>query len=167
MLYPGQTVTLHALLPEDAEAAGLAPGNRVCLYKNDNGYRLLASAEFAWEPHKAYAFRIQAVGNRLSVAVNGRWLIEAEDHDRPWLNGQIGFGNSHNSKTRFTSVCRERAGQSRMTGRRRTRGSVKRSASSRLVLENSEMTAPSGPAWNQCRVSGGIVYCSPGRRRTS
>jgi hypothetical protein len=36
------------------------------------------------------------------------------------------------------------------------------SCSSVLVEENSETTAPSSPAWNQCQVSGGMVYCSPG-----
>ena len=30
------------------------------------------------------------------------------------------------------------------------------------MAENSEITAPSGPAWNQCQVSGMMVYCSPG-----
>ena len=45
-------------------------------------------------------------------------------------------------------------------------GSLNTSSSSRLCVENSETIAPSGPAWNQCRVSGGIVYCSPGRARS-
>ena len=45
---------------------------------------------------------------------------------------------------------------------RTIRGSVKTSYSSRLRVENSETTAPSAPAWNQCSVSGGIVNCSPG-----
>ena len=39
---------------------------------------------------------------------------------------------------------------------RATRGSVKTSSSSRLVVENSLTIAPSSPAWNQCSVSGGI-----------
>ena len=50
---------------------------------------------------------------------------------------------------------------------RRTSGSVKTSRSSRLVDENSEITAPSGPAVKECKVSGGIVNCSPGRRTSS
>ena len=49
-----------------------------------------------------------------------------------------------------------------MRGMRSIRGSVNTSSSSRLVLENSDTTAPSAPAWNQCSVSGGIVNCSPG-----
>ena len=47
------------------------------------------------------------------------------------------------------------------------RGSVKTSASSRLVLENSETMAPASPAWNQCRVFGAMVYWSPGLSSTS
>src|SRR3954470_24457947 len=41
-------------------------------------------------------------------------------------------------------------------GARSIAGSVKTSRSSRLVEENSETTAPSAPARNQWRVSGGI-----------
>src|SRR3954464_968756 len=48
-------------------------------------------------------------------------------------------------------------------GARSIAGSVKTSSSSRLVEENSETTAPSTPARNQWRVSGGIVVWSPGR----
>src|SRR5450756_399722 len=47
------------------------------------------------------------------------------------------------------------------------RGSVKTSFSSVLVLENSEMTAPSEPDWNQWRVFGGMVYWWPGSSSTS
>src|SRR4051794_18401834 len=50
---------------------------------------------------------------------------------------------------------------------RRSCGSVKMSNSSVLRVENSETTAPSSPAWNQCRVLGGTVHCSPGHRTTS
>ena len=46
-------------------------------------------------------------------------------------------------------------------------GSVKRSFSSVLRVENSETTAPSPPAWNQCRVLGEMVYWSPGFRAIS
>jgi hypothetical protein len=52
-------------------------------------------------------------------------------------------------------------------GCRAMRRSEKISDSSRLRVENSETTAPSGPAWNQCGVSGRMVCCSPGRSRTS
>src|SRR5204862_1738003 len=46
-------------------------------------------------------------------------------------------------------------------------GSVNTSASSVLVDENSDTTAPRSPDWNQCSVSGDSVYCSPGFRTTS
>lgn len=54
-----------------------------------------------------------------------------------------------------------------MTVVRSTAGSVNTSRLSWLGEENSDTTAPSGPAWNQCKVSGGIVNCSPGRSTTS
>ncbi len=50
---------------------------------------------------------------------------------------------------------------------RSTSGSVKTSSSSRLADENSETTAPSGPAVKEWSVSGGIVYCSPGASSSS
>ena len=50
----------------------------------------------------------------------------------------------------------------RATRYRTIRGSLKTSSSSRLRVENSETTAPLGPAWNECNVSGGTVTCSPG-----
>jgi hypothetical protein len=46
-------------------------------------------------------------------------------------------------------------------------GSVKMSASSVLRVENSDTILPSGPAWNQWRVSGNSVYCAPGFRQIS
>src|SRR5207247_11431 len=51
---------------------------------------------------------------------------------------------------------------SQASGVRSTRGSRQTSPSSRLRDENSLTTAPSGPAWNQCHVSGTIVCWSPG-----
>jgi len=54
--------------------------------------------------------------------------------------------------------CSAGAGISRQsvwTGIRLISGSVKMSRSSRLLVENSETTAPSGPPWNQCLVFAG------------
>ncbi len=59
------------------------------------------------------------------------------------------------------------ASAQRTTVERCTAGSLKTSSSSRLALENSVTTAPSGPARNQCSVSGGIVYWSPGPSSSS
>src|SRR5689334_14935158 len=53
------------------------------------------------------------------------------------------------------------------SGMRLILGSVKKSASSVLRVENSDTILPSGPAWNQWRVSGKSVYCSPGFRQIS
>ena len=68
---------------------------------------------------------------------------------------------------RSRRACRRRA--LRLTGfrlysspitvARPIRASVKTSSSSVLMVENSETTAPSSPAWNQWSTSGGIVCC--------
>ncbi len=55
--------------------------------------------------------------------------------------------------------------------RRRSRGGSAGRSRRRARLGSWTRTrstiAPSSPAWNQCRVSGGIVYCSPGRSAIS
>ena len=54
-------------------------------------------------------------------------------------------------------LIRHRSHVARTTVSRAIRESVKTSSSSVLVVENSETTAPSSPAWNQWSVFGGIV----------
>src|SRR5690348_11494421 len=66
---------------------------------------------------------------------------------------------SHATRSR---LCPHLPQSATTSGMRLMRGSVKISNSSRLVLENSETTAPSSAAWNQCSVLGGMVYWSPG-----
>ena len=69
---------------------------------------------------------------------------------------------------RVAFLSRHARGQSVFTFVNRSiRSSVKISHSSVLRVENSDTTAPSGPAWNQCLVLGTSVYCSPGRSITS
>ena len=76
-------------------------------------------------------------------------------------------------RTRLRRRCRRRRPArglpqpSATTVARPMSGSVKMSSSSRLSVENSETTAPPGPAWNQCLVPGGIVCWSPGSRTIS
>ncbi len=86
-------------------AVGLAPGNKIALYKNENGYRQLASADFAWSAEREYTIAVRAVGNRFDVSVNGQEVLQYVDEDRPYLSGQIGFCNFHGSHTHYKSFA--------------------------------------------------------------
>ncbi|TXK68923.1 ADP-ribosylglycohydrolase family protein [Paenibacillus sp. N3.4] len=82
-------------------AAGFAPNNRVVLYKNDNGYVELASAEYAWSYDEPYQVQIEANENKYKVMVNGELLIIFTDVRNPYLNGQVGFSNFEGSHTHY------------------------------------------------------------------
>jgi ADP-ribosylglycohydrolase len=82
-------------------AAGFAPGGKLVLYKNDNGYRVLHETECAWQAEEAAVISVKAEGNRLVVAVNGTLLIDYTDDDRPYLTGMIGFSNAAGSHTHY------------------------------------------------------------------
>ncbi|MUG68545.1 MULTISPECIES: ADP-ribosylglycohydrolase family protein [Paenibacillus] len=82
-------------------AAGLAKDNQLVLYKNDHGYRAVATADFAWEPGKDYRVEISAEHNRLTVSVDGTQLLAYTDQDAPYLHGQIGFANRNGSRTLY------------------------------------------------------------------
>ena len=91
-------------------AAGLSDKDTVALYKNDNGYKILAKADFKWEMGNKYDFRITAKGNEFEVFVNGRLLIEYKDEDNPYLNGLIGMSNMDGSHTHYQCFSVKNAG---------------------------------------------------------
>lgn len=88
-------------------AAALLPGNKAAILKNSNGYQVLAMTDFTWELGKEYRITVQAAGNRLTVWIDGKQVLEAEDRDRPYLEGAIGLSvqkGSHISCRRI-AVC--------------------------------------------------------------
>ncbi|REE78881.1 ADP-ribosylglycohydrolase [Paenibacillus taihuensis] len=82
-------------------AVGLAPGDKVCFYKNSHGYKELASADFAWSLQSDYTIKVAAIQNRFIVYVDGIKVLQVEDTDAPYLNGQIGFSNMAGSHTHY------------------------------------------------------------------
>ncbi len=85
-------------------AAGLAPNRKVCLYKNDRGYRELVSADFVWNHGQSYAFSLEVKGSRLQLAVDGQNVLEWVDEERPYFNGQIGLSNFPACHTRYERI---------------------------------------------------------------
>ncbi len=76
-----------------AYVVGLAPNNRVALYKNERGYRVVADAAFAWELGRTYQLQVQARGAEIVASMDGRELLRWTDSSSPYLFGQIGVGN--------------------------------------------------------------------------
>lgn len=82
-------------------AVGLAPDNQVALYKNENGYRLLASVPFEWKHGVTYKMSVAAVHNKFIVSIQGQFLFDYIDRERPYTYGAIGFSNFHGSLTHY------------------------------------------------------------------
>ena len=82
-------------------AAGFAANGRLALYKNDNGYNVLAETPCAWFPGESYLIRVSAKGNRYRVYIDGKERLAYTDEERPYLNGQIGFANFNGSRTYY------------------------------------------------------------------
>jgi hypothetical protein len=82
-------------------AVGLAADQKLALYKNENGYRKLASVDFCWQADKTYTIRVEAIGNQYRIFIDNQQLIEYIDQDQPYLFGQVGFSNFHGSHTHY------------------------------------------------------------------
>jgi len=72
-------------------AVGLAPDNKLVLYKNENGYRTLVEMDYPWEYEKEYTFKVQVKGPEIKVMSGGQVLIAFTDTDFPYLTGQVGM----------------------------------------------------------------------------
>jgi ADP-ribosylglycohydrolase len=72
-------------------AVGLAPDNKLALYKNENGYRTLTETDYPWEYDKEYTFKVQVKGSEIKVMSGGQVLIAFTDTDFPYLTGQVGM----------------------------------------------------------------------------
>lgn len=81
--------------------AGFAPGEKFALYKNENGYRELVSADFAWRSGQEYEVKVEASGNGFAISVDGNPVLEYIDEHKPYLKGMIGFSNLNGSHTHY------------------------------------------------------------------
>jgi hypothetical protein len=68
---------------------GLADGEKLVLYKNENRYRPPKEIPFQWEHNKEYMFRIEVKSSNIKFISSGKTLIEYDDNDRPYLRDQI------------------------------------------------------------------------------
>lgn len=82
-------------------AFGLAPNNKVKLYKKFLDYKSIAEENFDWDFDKVYELKIKVVNNKIQVFLDNKFLIKFEDQNKPYLNGQIGFSNLNGSRTLY------------------------------------------------------------------
>jgi ADP-ribosylglycohydrolase len=85
-------------------AAGFAEGGRLVFEKNENPYRPLAEAPFAWEPGRDYRITVIARGNRFTVSVDGKEYISYTDNDGPYLSGCVGLSVRRGSRCALKDI---------------------------------------------------------------
>lgn len=83
-------------------AAGFR-GGKLCVMKNDNGYTVLAETPFEVQHGKEYILKVTAAGNRITAVCDGV-TVEAEDTERPWLRGAVGFGVANGSAAEIRRI---------------------------------------------------------------
>ncbi|REK75868.1 ADP-ribosylglycohydrolase family protein [Paenibacillus paeoniae] len=83
-------------------AVGLAPGGKLALLKNSNGYEGLAEVEFPWRAEQAYRIAVTAKGSLISVEWGGEVILTFDDQTQPYLNGGVGFATMNGSHTHYT-----------------------------------------------------------------
>ena len=88
-------------------AVGLAPGDRLVIYKNVGGFREVAAMPFDWTHGDRHELLIRANGNVFEVqGADGR-VLRWQDDDAPYLTGQIGFSVMQGSHACFMDLSVE------------------------------------------------------------
>ncbi len=85
-------------------ALGLEPG-RLVLYKNEKGYRVVASAACAWQLGKEYILRLVCHGGHLAGDCAG--VTVSWDDPTPYAHGAIGLANGPACRSAFLDVSVE------------------------------------------------------------
>lgn len=85
-------------------ALGLAPEDRLVLYKNDKGYHKLTETPFPWEFNQRYTLWARMKGNQIEAGSGDQLLLSWTDSDEPYLHGQVGLSNFAGCHTRYEMV---------------------------------------------------------------
>jgi hypothetical protein len=72
--------------------AGFDGAGKVSILKNDFGFTRLTSADFTWEPGRDYRIGFEAIGDKLSLSVDGKTVLEARDGTH--TTGMVGCGTT-------------------------------------------------------------------------
>jgi hypothetical protein len=85
-------------------AAAFMDNDRMCLLKNNNGYKELSCVDFNWSYGKEYVVLFTAQGNSLSISIDGIKYITYIDNDNPYMKGGIGVSVREGSHCSYRSI---------------------------------------------------------------
>jgi len=85
--------------------AGFDGKDRVSILKNDFGLTRLAQADFRWQPEKEYELCLETVGDRITLSVDGRIILET--HDGSLSHGMAGCGAIRAARAAYGSFIIE------------------------------------------------------------
>lgn len=85
-------------------AVGFAPGNKLVLYKNENGYRPLAEKDHPWACGNEYTLKVVVKGAEIKVVSDGQEMIAYTDSDSPYLTGQVGMSVVNGSRCHYKNL---------------------------------------------------------------
>ena len=74
-------------------AVGLAAENKLVLYKKNGQYEKLAETDLSWKNGCEYTLEATAVGNAITVSVDGEIALRYVDKDEPYLYGSVGLSS--------------------------------------------------------------------------
>lgn len=80
-------------------ALGLSREGKAVVYKNDFGFIRLSEADFVWKTGETYEMEAQAFGERISLFINGKKLLEVRDES--FTYGMYGCGSLSMGRTLF------------------------------------------------------------------
>ena len=86
-------------------AAALVSSDKICLFKNDNGYRKLTEADFIRESGREYTLKVSVKGNEIVVFVDGKEYLRYTDTDNPYISGGIGISVRDGSHCAYRSIA--------------------------------------------------------------
>lgn len=81
-------------------AGGFAPNGTVALFQNNHGFSPLAEADFPWELERDYRILLRAQGDRLTLTVDGKELLDVQETSYHY--GMYGFGSLAMGRTAFS-----------------------------------------------------------------
>lgn len=82
--------------------AGLDRDGTVAIYKNEFGIQKLAHAPFAWRTDQKYRVEFSAVGDCLTLAVDGVAVLSVKDET--FGSGMVGFGSLSIGRTTYQNL---------------------------------------------------------------
>lgn len=85
-------------------AAGFTASGKLGLYKNENGYRLLAECDCPWQAGKEYTLAVSCAGARLTVSLDGAEKLAYTDEAAPYLRGSIGMAVRDGSHCSYRGI---------------------------------------------------------------